>query len=149
MLPNSQDSSTGERIYSCHPVLDFKVGKFHFKNSRLTLSGADVVEFEDILSQMGAATRQMIRTVSLEMAEQIAANLLKNSSATQGSATSETMRAASQIARDADEALRKANNFDIMDDPAAQAAALADAQKKLESAAAAKAAATLGFKLKG
>lgn len=97
------------QIYSCHPLERFKLGRFQFEKCRLELkTQADVQEFEELLAQLEVSSpvvRRKVKTLSASAAEEFVRKL-QQGEAINGTATSESLRAANKIAQDADAALK-------------------------------------------
>lgn len=96
------------KTYSSHPVKELNAGGFQFKDGVLSLDEPPkIAEFEALLQQYeknDPAIRSMIKEISVDRAAEIARTFVKPT-AMQGTATSESVLRAQQIAADAAKAV--------------------------------------------
>lgn len=72
------DKKAGEvmKVYSIHPQQKLKIGKFLFERGTLKLETAEeIAEFEELLAKLPSWTRAQIKTISLEAAEALIAEM--------------------------------------------------------------------------
>lgn len=106
-------------IYSCHPIMSLMIGEYKFEKSRLEFANEKAAEgFQTLLDSLPMATQRMVRKVSIETAEEIAARIAAGEAKATNQVTSATLRAASEVAN-AKVAADKANAQEI---PAAKKA---------------------------
>jgi hypothetical protein len=59
----------GKTIFSSHPISRFKLGRFQFANSILSLEGDEVEEFEKMLDRLPAGEKSKIKKIDVKAAE--------------------------------------------------------------------------------
>lgn len=72
--PPQEDSKAvnGERVWTCAPIQQLKMGRFQFKKTLLKLSNAkDIEDFEKLLNSQPERERSRVKTISLAVAKKI------------------------------------------------------------------------------
>lgn len=75
----SEAIETPLAIFTSHPIVNYKVGKFKFEKATLNLySETDVMDFSKLVASLPAGERQRIKKVDLQAAEAIAKQILES-----------------------------------------------------------------------
>lgn len=63
------DSTPAQVIYSCHPMINFQMGSYHFVHGQLKLAPNEVEAFENLLSQQPNILKQQIKKIDTALAD--------------------------------------------------------------------------------
>lgn len=65
-------------FYSSHPIAKYRIGRFQFERGVLTLEGADVEEFDALMTTQPQTVKRRIKKANQAAAESIARSFLQS-----------------------------------------------------------------------